>query len=177
MSGNFGTPNYLSSAYKGYGSGGVGQSLVSTVKNVVPNYYSEVNGSLKKLMNANSDVLQLLEMFVRDFSLCEFGCYEPSTFMRFVYTSLVQQMTNGNLSGIRPDIDWYNPKFMPPQNINAWIPISGNQNTQQVNTAGNSELDMFKSEIADMKKALIMLIQNNKNSTSDNTNTANTQGV
>ena len=112
-------------------------------------YLSTTNEKLKTLINSSQDVLGTLDGIISEFCMYEYGKFSSGGFKKYLYTAIVSQLREGQLSGIVPDVPWYLPKFVPPQNTSEWI-----ENKQVEVKQEQQQTEPWKKDIEELKELI-----------------------
>lgn len=120
-------------------------------KGIVPvSYLVTVNEQLKNQLVNSPNFLYALEEIVNQYCKHEYKNYGDKSFSSYIYTVIVSAMNNGDVSGIKPDLPWYNPKYVPPKSSNDWIENSQTEDTKTVESVGNKTVDNKMSNTANI---------------------------
>lgn len=111
-------------------------------------YLSTTNEKLKTLINSSQDVLGTLDGIISEFCMYEYGKFSSGGFKKYLYTAIVSQLREGQLSGIVPDVPWYLPKFVPPQNTSEWI------ENKQIEIKQEQQHEPWKKDIEELKELI-----------------------
>ena len=125
-----------------------------------PSYLVMANNEIKRVFNTSTDQLALMEDMVANFCRNEYGKYDSKRFASFAYTALVAGMTKGQLAGIKPDISWYNPNFIPPKEYNEWVKNEVPINNQEVSKGKEDEVVSLKQEMESMRILMEKMMKN-----------------
>ena len=136
------------------GNSGMGQTVAPATS---LSYLDLLNQELGKAIKGVPSIVQLLEAYVKQFCLYEFGEYEEKKFSRYLYTEFVYGVTKGNVAGIKPDFAWYEQNFQPPHNENKWVPKDKTQ-TFIEDTSENGKIKTMEKEMQALKEMLVKLL-------------------